>query len=80
MKTDLTTQIIETTEVRRHNGQCEYGDWEPLADQPPHVIEAVADEIAEAMFRDIRHEPAADENTDDGGTVQVGGMRWVYRR
>lgn len=78
---EITQKILETTEARRHNGQCEYGDWLPLLDEavPTHIRDAIADEIAEAMFRDTRHEATAG-NTDDAGEVNVGGQRWVYRR
>ena len=75
----LATQIIETTEVRQHNGQCAYGPWIPLAEAEPHVREAVSDEVAETWMRDVRHEPAT-ENTDDAGRVEVGGEIWLYRR
>ena len=79
--TDFARQIAETTEARRHNGQCEYGEWLPLTDDavPSHIRDAVADEVAEAMSRDMRREPA-EENTDEAGSVNVGGERWVYRR
>lgn len=74
----LEHQIIETTECRRHNGQCEYGDWLPLADAPEPVQDAISSEVGEAMHAGMRHEER--ENTDDAGTVDVGGQRWVYRR
>ena len=75
----LYEQIVETTEVRRHNGQCAYGDWIALSDAPASVQEAIADEIAEAMSRDMRREPEQ-ANTDDAGSVEFGGDRYVYRR
>lgn len=79
--TGLEQQIIDTTEVRRHNGQCEHGDWIDLGseDIPGNVRSAIADEIAEAMGRDMRHEPSLG-NTDDRGMVEIGGQAWVYRR
>jgi hypothetical protein len=60
--------IHESTEVRRHNGQCEYGEWIPLTDSddlPAAVVEAVTDEVVEG---------------NDAGEVVVGGRTWVYRR
>lgn len=72
-------QVMTTTEIRRHNGQCEYGEWLQLEDAPVAVVEAVADEVLEAMCHEMRHEPQR-ENTDDAGSVEVGGQRWVYRR
>ena len=77
--TDTTQQIIDTTEVRRHNGQCEYGEWEPLNEQTPDIVEAISDEIVDAMCRDMRREPTA-KNTDETGIVNIGGQSWVYRR
>lgn len=76
----MEQQIIDTAEVRRHNGQCAYGEWLDLSDEdvPAAVREAVADEIAEAMCRDMRREPHAG-NTDEAGRVNVGGMIWLYR-
>lgn len=75
----LVDQIIETTEVRRHNGQCGYGPWIGLVEAPPHVQEVVSDEIVEALSRDLRHE-AKDANTVEHGNVEVGGVKWLYRR
>jgi hypothetical protein len=74
----MTQQIIETTEVRQHNGQCAYGAWEPLEESYLHVQAAIADEILACMTRDMRRESSA--NTDESGTVEIGGQRWVYRR
>lgn len=71
-------QIIETTEVRRHNGQCAYGEWLPLADLPSSVQEAISDEIVEATCREMRREPH--RNTDESGRVDVAGQSWLYRR
>jgi len=77
----MEQQIIDTTEVRRHNGQCAYGEWLDLSDEdvPAAVREAVADEIAEAMCRDMRRAAPAG-NTDAAGRVNVGGIIWIYRR
>ena len=77
----MEQQIIDTTEVRRHNGQCAYGEWLDRSDEdvPAAVREAVADEVVEAMCRDMRREPSSG-NTDDAGRVNVGGMIWLYRR
>ena len=77
----LEQQIVDTTEVRRHNGQCEYGEWVDLTseDVPQVVRQAVAEEIAEAMCRDIRHQPSGG-NPDEEGMVLVGSETWVYRR
>lgn len=82
----MTQQIIETTEARRHNGQCEYGDWLPIGDEavPAYIRDAISDEVAEAICRDMRHEPHDEPgmsgNTDEAGAVDAGGERWVYRR
>lgn len=79
----MLTDISGTTEVRRHNGQCAYGPWVLLADLPAemaHVAEAISDEVVEASCRDMRHESHADGNTDDSGSVTIGGQRWLYRR
>lgn len=68
-------QIAATTEFRRESDS----DWEPLADAPPPVQDAVTNEVCEALCRDIRHEvPSC--NTDEAGTVSVGGVEWEYRR
>lgn len=75
----LEDQIMETTEVRRHNGQCPYGPWLPLADAPEPVQVDVSAEVAEAMFGDMRQTQARG-NTDTTGTVNVGGNLWQYRR
>ena len=72
--------IVNSTEVRRHNGQCEYGLWMPLDEQTEDVIEVVVDEVLEARCRDCRREEHEDGNTDDAGRVTVGGQIWVYRR
>lgn len=78
---DFSRQIADTTEVRHHNGQCEYGDWLPADDGrvPEWVLSAVCDEVAGAECRSMRREPPQ-ANTEDGGTVEQGGSRWVYRR
>lgn len=75
---NLEQQIIQTTEARRHNGQCGYGEWEPLADLPEHVAAAIADEVAECMAADMRRESRI--NTDEAGLVEIGGQGWEYRR
>lgn len=80
----LNSQIIETTEARRHNGQCAYGEWVTLDEMIENGLadaaNAIADEIAEAISRDMRREPHADGNTDESGQVNVGGETWIYRR
>lgn len=78
MSKAIADQIVETTEARRHNGQCEYGDWMPLEECPADVVEAIADEVAECMSADMRHESRT--NIDSHGMVVVGGQRWVYDR
>ena len=72
----IETQIIETTEVSSLGG---IGDWMPLSDAPDPVREAVSSEVGECMFRDMRHEVGS-SNTDDAGSVVVGGQVWAYRR
>jgi hypothetical protein len=72
--------IVNSTEVRRHNGQCEYGLWMPLDEQTEDVIDVVVDEVLEARCRDCRREEHEDGNTDDAGRVTIGGQIWVYRR
>ena len=52
----------------------------PLDEAAEPVIEVVADEIAEAMCRDMRREEHEDGNTDDAGTVEVAGFTWEYQR
>jgi hypothetical protein len=72
-------QILETTEVRRSNGQCEYGAWEPLEDQCEDLQEEVVGEILDAMCREVRKEPSTG-NTTEYGEVNVNGRVWVYSR
>ena len=72
--------IVNSTEVRRHNGQCEYGLWMPLDEQTEDVIDVVVSEVLEARCRDCRREEHEDGNTDDAGRVTIGGQIWVYRR
>ena len=72
-------QIIDTTEARRHNGQCPCGPWMELGDVlvPDHVREVIADVLAEeeeASCRDMRQEKHS------SGTVVIGGQTWMYRR
>jgi hypothetical protein len=74
----MEQQIIETTEVRQHNGQCAYGAWTPLEEEHLHVQAAITDEILACMHRDMRRESS--DNTDESGMVELGGQRWVYRR
>lgn len=58
--------IIASIEVRRHNGQRAYGEWEPLREAPFEVRE----EVVCCVF----------EMSEDAGTVEVGGQKWVFRR
>jgi hypothetical protein len=59
-------KIIDTTQCRRQNGQCAYGDWEPLADAPAAVRKAIVERrIADGL-------PV--------GTFHIGGQAWVYRQ
>ncbi len=71
--------IVNSTEVRRHNGQCAYGEWEPLDDQFPSVIDAVVEEILAAQCSEMRQEPQSG-NTDEDGIVTVGCQMYVYSR
>ena len=75
----LHDQIIETTQVQRHNGTCAVGEWLPLADAAPAVQMAVADEIDEAIASDMRQETPG-PNTDEAGMVVVAGNTWIYDR
>lgn len=61
----LAEQIISRTEMRRRNGECEYGPWMPATDAPARARDAIADEIAESGER--------------SGQIEVGGQAWVYR-
>jgi hypothetical protein len=60
--------ILSNMEVRRHNGQCEYGPWLPVADEdvPGWVGDQIADEIA--------------EHDADSGRVSQGGSAWSWRK
>jgi len=51
-------------EIRRHNGQCAYGEWETLG------ARGMDSEIAEAVC----------EADGECGMVTVGGQGWVWRR
>lgn len=66
-----TIDWTANVEVRRHNGQCEYGPWLPTTgddehDVPEWVGAMIADEIA--------------ENDADEGWVEQGGSKWVWRK
>jgi hypothetical protein len=74
----MSEAIISTTEVRRHNGQCAYGQWMPLDEQFDEVVEAIVAEILECTCRDMRHEES-NGNTESRGRVVVGGQVWLYR-
>lgn len=58
-------------EVRRHNGQNEYGDWLPASheDVPEWVAEMIADELA-----------WHDDNVPEGGKVSQAGSIWTWRK
>lgn len=63
------TEWTEGVEVRRHNGQCSYGDWTEIDDPdvPDWVEQAIADEIAEG--RDL-----------DSGRIERGASGWLWRK
>lgn len=69
---------LRSAEVRRHNGQCPYGDWMPLDEQDHDVQENVFDEILESNCRDMRREEH--ENKYDYGKIMIGGQIWMYRQ
>jgi hypothetical protein len=56
------------TEVRRHNGQCEYGQWIACdrGDCPPEVRQAVAEQET--------------EERQESGRVNCGGQMWSWRQ
>lgn len=60
--------LLANVEVRRHNGQCDFGCWYKAGDEdvPAWVGEWVADEIA--------------ENDADEGMVEQGGSKWAWRK
>ena len=60
-------RLIANIEVRRHNGQNEYGPWMPAdaAGVPTWVGDLIGDERAEANA--------------DSGRVEQGGSIWVWR-
>lgn len=67
--TDYQEQVLANVQVRRHNGQCEYGPWlSPLDtdDVPVWVGELVGNAIA--------------ESDADEGSVEQGGAMFVWRR
>lgn len=68
----LEEQVVETTEVRRHNGQCAYGPWYPLSSDRlyPSERDAIVSEIVEV----------SGTNTDESGRVEIDGATWIYRR
>jgi hypothetical protein len=51
--------------VRRHNGQCEYGEWKPVGEAPSWVGELAADQ-------------AIEENVKSG-RVEKGGSIWIWK-
>ena len=55
---------LETIEIRRHNGQNDYGEWETY-DQKWHPYQ-LGEELAEV--------------SGENGVVQVGGQKWAWRR
>lgn len=64
----MTKNWTDGVEVRRHNGQCAYGQWLDIDDEnvPAWVDALVADEIA--------------ENDEDEGRIEQGGEIWLWRR
>lgn len=63
-----TTDWTSGVEVRRHNGQCAYGQWLDIDDEevPSWVDALVADQIVE-------------EDLDEG-RVEQGGSIWLWRK
>jgi len=60
-------RYVENVEVRRNNGQCDYGPWLTCdEDVPSWVGDMIADEIC--------------ENDADSGKVEQGGSRWTWRK
>lgn len=52
-------------EIRRHNGQCGYGEWMEAQEYQADVANAVADE--------------AIETGTTSGTIVVGGQTYLWR-
>ena len=62
------------TEARRKNGY-----WRQIGDVPAAIGDAIRDEVAAAMCRGMRREPAT-SNTEEAGIVTVRGQKYEYRR
>lgn len=60
------SKIIAEFEVKRHNGQCPYGEWIPLPEAPQGLWEEVVGQVL--------------KTDDDYGEAEVGGQKWVFRR
>jgi hypothetical protein len=73
-----TATIIRSTEIRRHNGQCAFGEWLTLDEADHDTREAVVAEVQECQCRDMRRE-AGNGNTEYSGRVRVNGQIWIYR-
>ena len=75
-----TEQIEKSLEIRRHNGQCAYGQWLTVDEVSSRdVVDAIVDEIVECTCRDNRREPG-NGNNESKGRVVVGGEIFLYRR
>ncbi len=59
---------MTTIEVRRNNGQCDYGPWVAIGskDVPQWVAEIATEKTV--------------ETDDDCGKIEQGGSRWSWRR
>jgi len=63
-----TKELTQNVRVRRHNGQCAFGDWLAVSDAavPEWVGEWIADEIA--------------ENDAGSGRVDRAGSIWIWEK
>lgn len=71
MMTETVRELTANVEVRRFNGQCEYGPWMALGehgdDLPCWVATGVANQVAE-------------DDAEEGGIVEEGGAQFRWRK
>lgn len=69
MTEDETIKLLTSNvQVRRNNGQCDYGPWRAAnhGNVPEWVADMIADEIA--------------ENDADSGQIDRAGSIWTWRK